>query len=245
MPTFAEVSRKINQIVTERDGEWCGMPMPLPGLGLVLEDRHPGREKLDELQAIVDGDQSKEDAVESVDPDLLGWREINRWRGRTLHGATGWIVVLRHIDGRTTWGLDADLPKRNKMLFGPLETFTAWHLDTELTAIDKLATLLTEHMFRCYVLTGSFLETSKRSGLTYFFRRCRPTVVLSPHRADHSMRVLACLCLHPIGYYRNTFGGAMVPTDDIIAHLLLLRGDEHMLWKRANQHPPLAPESGL
>lgn len=37
----------------------------------------------------------------------------------------------------------------------------------------------------------------------------------------------------------------MVPTDDVIAHLLLMRGDERLFWRRANQHHPLDPESGL
>lgn len=45
--------------------------------------------------------------------------------------------------------------------------------------------------------------------------------------------------------YRNTMCGAMCPTDDVMAHLLLMRGDEHMFWRRANQHPPHSPNSGL
>lgn len=34
----------------------------------------------------------------------------------------------------------------------------------------------------------------------------------------------------------------MVPTDDIIAHLIMMRGDERSYWSKANQH---APEAGL
>lgn len=59
------------------------------------------------------------------------------------------------------------------------------------------------------------------------------------------MRILACLCLHPLGYYRGSWSGAMVPTDDVIAHLLMVRGDEHDFWRKANQHRPDAPEAGL
>jgi hypothetical protein len=37
----------------------------------------------------------------------------------------------------------------------------------------------------------------------------------------------------------------MCPTDDVIAHLALMRGDEAMFWRRCNQHPPYRPEAGL
>jgi len=59
------------------------------------------------------------------------------------------------------------------------------------------------------------------------------------------VRILACLCAHPIGFYTGSWAGALVPTDDVMAHLLLVRGDEHEFWKQCNQHHPLAPESGL
>jgi hypothetical protein len=37
----------------------------------------------------------------------------------------------------------------------------------------------------------------------------------------------------------------MVPTDDVIAHLMLMRGDEHMFWRRCNQHQPWTKEAGV
>jgi hypothetical protein len=37
----------------------------------------------------------------------------------------------------------------------------------------------------------------------------------------------------------------MTPTDDVIAHLLLMRGDEAEYWGQANQHRPESPEAGL
>ena len=253
-PTYGEISRRINREFEKR-GEWAGLPMPLPGLGLVVEPKHPAAAMIADLQRAVEVDTPPETRACSADD--LGWRIVNEWRGRTKHDVTGRVFILRHEDGRTRWGVASDLVTRNKHLFGPLETFDAWHLDTECTAIDRLAMLVNERQFAAYVLTASFLESSKRSGLTYLFRRCRPTVVLSGHGTRHdyfserrpspddSMHIVACLCLHPIAYYANTFAGAMVPTDDVIAHLMLMRGDEHLFWRRANQHHPLDPESGL
>jgi hypothetical protein len=46
-------------------------------------------------------------------------------------------------------------------------------------------------------------------------------------------------------YYAGSWGGAMCPTDDVIAHLTLMRGDEPMFWRRSNQHHPKRHESGL
>jgi hypothetical protein len=37
----------------------------------------------------------------------------------------------------------------------------------------------------------------------------------------------------------------MCPTDDVIAHLMLMRGDEAMFWRRCNQHAAHLPEAGL
>jgi hypothetical protein len=77
-----------------------------------------------------------------------------------------------------------------------------------------------------------FLETSRRSGVSYLFRRLKPTLAIKDGRA------LCALCLHPIGYYEGTWSGAMCPTDDIIAHLMLARGDEAMFGAgRTRFHP--------
>jgi hypothetical protein len=250
--SWPEIGVILNKIVTERDGEWCGIPLPLPGMGLVLESKHPGATRLAELQRIMDDGNKPEPetpeqaavAAERVEA-RKGWREINSWRGRTKTGVDATIVVLRHEDGRTDWGLRPLCISRNRMALSLFEALDAWNLDTECTAIDTLSTLLTERMYKAYILTGQFLETSKRSGLTYWFRRLAPTIVMTPHRDPDEMQILCTLCLHPVAYYATTRCGAMTPTDDVIAHLLLMRGDEHMFWKRANHHQAVAPESGL
>ena len=123
-----------------------------------------------------------------------------------------------------------------------------WRLqrgDSLVGKLQLLGTLLRHHVFKQYLLTGMFLETSKRSGLTYLFRRLKPTVVLDARDQAKSIRVLCALCLHPIGFYLESWAGAMTPTDDLIAHLMLMRGDEPMLWRRSNQHEPWHPEAAL
>ena len=58
-------------------------------------------------------------------------------------------------------------------------------------------------------------------------------------------RFLAALCLHSHSYYADSFVGSLPPSDDVIAHLLLIRSDEHELWKRSNQKQLDDPTSGI
>lgn len=92
-------------------------------------------------------------------------------------------------------------------------------------------------------MTGGFIETSKRSGVTYLFRRLRPTLALKDNNGE--MKILCALCLHSIGFYRGTWAGALCPTDDVISHLVMMRGSEAKFWAHANQHHPVRPEAGI
>jgi hypothetical protein len=234
-PTYAEISVRINAALYATEGEWAGIPMPLPGAGLVVESRHPRAEQLRQLQAIVDDD---EPATPRELPD--GCTLINEWHCGAHHRT---VILYRDAEGsRTQWALEYDVRARNQFLWGAFETIDAWDLDRELRAMTLLQTLISPKMFKAYLLTGMFLETSRRSGVHYWFRRLRPTLALA---GRGEVRILAALCLHPVAYYTHTFCGAMVPTDDVIAHLLLMRADEHLYWRRSQQHHPMAPEAGV
>ncbi len=120
-----------------------------------------------------------------------------------------------------------------------------WGIEQEQAAIQLLGTMLRHRPFKQYLLTGMFLEKSKRSGVTYLFRRLKPTIAIADGPPEVGMVILAALCMHPIAYYEGSWAGAMCPTDDVIAHLSLMRGDEAMFWRRCNQHPAYRPEAGL
>ena len=216
-------------------GEWAGLPVPVDKLPLVVEPSYPFAE------------------IYATDPEPPpeGVRYINHWWSRRYRA----YVYMWEEDGKIIYG-----PAPTNQLdhiIGTMDASHAWGIEQEHHAMKLLGTLLRHHMFKCYCLTGTFMETSKRTGLTYVFRRLRPTIVLTPHgRWDWTefkihngdgqrMRILTTLCLHPIGYYQESWGGAMCPTDDVIAHLMLMRGDEPMLWRRSNQHAAHRPEAGL
>jgi hypothetical protein len=232
--SWATLSQRICALLYDRDQEWAGIPIPLPRLTLTIEPSHPWRARLLEMQAALDM------PVPDPDPDLepvVGGRIRNTWYSRRL----GVTVQIYEVNGRVayTYGSRHDYNERFHLLFNTMQAAAAWNVETELTAMDRLQELIRPHLWNAYVLTGAFVETSTRSGVTYIFRRCRPTIAIS-HR-----RVLCTLCLHPIGYYEASHAGSLCPTDDVIAALLLCRADEPYFWKKSNQHAPYRPESGL
>lgn len=197
--------------------------MPLDGEDLVVEPSYPWAEIF---------------ARKSDPDDDDGWRLRNKWYSRRHRQD----ILLMEKDGKVDWG---SLPAFHHISHA-LRTVgcsVAWGIEQEGMAVQLLGTMVRHHAFKQYLLTGMFLETSKRSGVTYLFRKLRPTVALSTR--GNETRILACLCMHPIAYYADSWAGAMCPTDDVVAHLSLMRADEHMFWKRCNQHPPYRPEAGL
>lgn len=211
--------------------------MPLPGERLIVEPSHPAYELLKEI------DERNLPSEKPRDSEYEDWKVVNSWYARSLQCR---IVILRRPDGSLTWGKEPAF-HHVKYDLGTMGCSVAWSIESEAIAIQTLATMLSHHMFKAYLLTGMFLETSKRSGITYMFRKLKPTVAISnkEYKTSGGPKILAALCMHPIGYYADTWAGAMCPTDDVIAHLQMMRADEHMYWKRCNQHQAWTPESGL
>lgn len=202
--------------------------MPLDGHRLIIEPTYPNAEKLMSI-----GARDHEDD---------GWSLVNIWHSRRLRCD---IAILRSPEGKVS---HAKVPAFHHISHDlqTLGASDAWGLEQEQRALRLLGDMVRHRQMKQYILTGMFLETSRRSGVTYLFRRLKPTIACAPGRdPSDSMRILAALCMHPIAYYADSWAGAMCPTDDVIAHLSLMRADEHMFWKRSNQHAPYRPEAGL
>lgn len=226
---FAFLRNQLRKLARDRD-EWAGIPMPLSGERLVIEPRYPNAKELMSIGQ-PDAPESEEDA---------GWREINRWHQATKGRE---IVVYAHEDGRRTWGV---IPAMHSlpMALSTMGCAEAWGIEQESNAVKLLGGLVSHRQFKQYMLTGMFLERSARSRVHYLFRRLRPTVAIVDNGKEGT-RILCALCMHPIAYYRGTWAGAMTPTDDVVAHLTMMRGDEAMFWKRSTQHPAWRKEAGL
>lgn len=201
--------------------------MPLDGESLVIEPSY----KFSALAKI--GEASAESEGEFDGAKL---------RNRFHSSIKGRDVYVFEQDGRIEWGTDTVVNHAN-MELKTLGCADAWGIEQESRAVNLLASLVTHRAFKQYMLTGMFLESSQKSGVAYLFRRLRPTLALSMR--GEAVTILCALCMHPIAYYGGSWAGAMCPTDDVIAHLMLMRGDEAMFWRRCNQHPAWRPEAGL
>lgn len=215
----------------QRNGHWAGLPMPLDDLELVIEPHFPKALELMKIGRAAE-ETEKAAAEEKATPRNSFWSTRRRCE----------IIIWTEPDGKIGWGRIPGTHHLAQELNTGLAS-VAWGIEQEHNALNLLATMIPHHAFKSYLLTGMFIESSQRSRVAYMFRKLRPTVAISM-RQKYPM-ILACLCLHPIGYYRDSWAGAMCPTDDVVAHLTLMRGDEPMFWKRASQHPPWRPEAGM
>lgn len=209
---------KLFSLGAHQEGEWAGAVLPLHEVPVVLEPNHPKYKQLNGM-AIVDGEIKENVRYERS----LMYREEQRF----LRLATPDDIAEEKLE----------------KLIHTLAPCSYWTISAESNAIQKLASMVSAHRFKCYLCTGMFLETSERSGVSYLFRRCKPTIAF--RHAEERLHLLACLCLHPLAYYFGTFAGGMVPTDDVIAHLTMMRGDERRYWSRANQHNASSIHAGL
>lgn len=232
---FIGMRNTLREVAAAR-GDWAGIPMPLTGESLVVEPNYPNAAA---LMKMCGPEESSADLTYVDDPQMAGATELNRWY--SVHRRSD-IIVIRQADGKSTWGLKPAMHGLNFAL-RTLGCSEAWGYEQESKALALLGTLLEPHRFKKYLMSGMFLERSPRSGVIYLFRKLRPTVAIVAE-GDRT-RILCALCLHPIGYYADSWAGAMTPTDEVVAHLMLMRGDEPMFWRRANQHPAYRPEAGL
>lgn len=227
------------QQVAWDQGHFEGVPAPA-GRTMTLAEGHPLKAQLE--AAIRSQAEVREFACSTTDVDeTISLR--NQWYSPRLRRH----VFIYNEAGCVRWCLsepfDMDGHHRLRLAMETIVCGTEWDLDAEFAALTRLKQATTDHQFKLYMLTGTFGETSKASGAFYVFRRLRPTLVLKEWHGR--MNFLAALCLHPLGYHDDTFAGAMVPTDDVLAHLWLMRGDEHLFWRRSNQHQLFEREAGV
>ena len=237
LPTWDQVRESLVRM-GRSEGIWAGVPLPVDGLAMTIEDKYPF-EKLEERFG--NGRTMSRFAVPN---DADQWFLHSCWHSTVKRGAV-YVFIGPHGRVRHQFIQISEYERIiNTMV---VAASPAWSIDAEFAAIEKLGKLITRHMLEIYMLTGTFLESSRRSGLFYIFRRLAPTIAVRPGPGGAMVggRVLAALCAHPIAYYNNSWAGAMVPTDDVISHLVMMRGDEHFFWRRCNQHDTNAIEARM
>lgn len=260
LDNFAPLRDGLSRVAQDRE-DWAGIPMPLDGERLIIEPSFPGAKELSEIgrpkAALACHDCAAALGAEHIEscpkfePGVAvgpqdaddGWSLVNEWYSARWRCD---ILVMRDPKGRISHGKVAAFHHFVYDLH-TLGCSDAWGLEQEQRALQLLGTMVRHRQMKQYILTGMFLEKSRRSGVTYMFRRLKPTVAITANRRgdNEQMKVLAALCMHPIAYYAGSWAGGMCPTDDVIAHLSLMRADEHLYWRRCSQHPAYRPEAGL
>ena len=227
LPTYPQLIARLSTLAQERS-EWAGLPIPQIGdYRLKVEPRYPYQ-----FNACSNHDVDADlDHTPMVDFIHSWWSDVKMAE----------VIIYETPDGKRHYQLERH--NKGAMLIGTMLVSAAWTFDAEIKATEKLSELVEHHKLTSYLMTGGFIETSKRSGVTYFFRRLRPTLALKDQAGE--IKILCALCLHPVGYYQGTWGGAMCPTDEVVAHLCLMRGSEEKYWAHANQHHPVMPGAGL
>ncbi len=239
-------------VAAESRGEHAGYPVPTEDFALVVEPSHPFYRGLNGMTATNKSDEEiaaekkaeldKLNAALGVDLEQI--QEVNRWWSWQKNAMVHLWYDKKNNRRWYTFSDPNTSPQRMVFHLNTTAASRVWRLDTEMRAMSRLSTILRPYSYRMYLLTHSFLEQSRRSGVFYYFRRGLPTVALGK-QPDGGMEILCTLCLHPLGHYQDTFAGCMCPTDDIIAHLTMMRADEHLYWRKANQHPVWDIRSGL
>ena len=152
------------------------------------------------------------------------------------------IVLIHWRDDDGKWHIfgDSIIGQRLELQLEALTTVRSVGADAERIARANLLTHLSEQQQDDVLLTNTFGERGA-SGHFYVIRASRPTIVFQ--RRPDTDHPIAALCTHPLGYYTGTHVGVLAPSDEMLATILMVRADEHYLWRKANQlnvHDPLA-----
>ena len=235
--TIEAAHRALRELASQAE-EYAGIPMPIQDASLTMHPKHKLNQLLGEPPDSWGPDGTLHVCRSSDIDEQVSFR--NGWLSKRLKRR----IEVWQTDGKFR-ALYDDRMDSADMLLRTMGASQAWDIEAEITAIEKLRTLIKDHLWEMYFTSGMFLETSSRSGVTYIFRRLRPTIAVADTVDKKYKRILCTLCGHPLGYYKHSWAGALCPTDDVISHLLMMRADEHFYWRSMNQHAPWAPESGL
>ena len=267
-------ARRAKQRAQERWDRWkrslaeqtkdqpAGTPVMLegPGMGLVMArgytGRHPKKKRKEKskdrsLAEIATSNWRSNKYLKLLDQWVIDaneereeyWTERNSWWSPRHQGYISIIQSSKTKKCRVRILKAKDDTLRTTLWINTYCAADAYEIEHEEKALSKLKGHVTERQYHRYVLTGTLMERSKRSGIVYIFRRLRPTLAFRQEGDDY--RYLAALCHHAVAYYQVSWAGALVPTDDLMSHLLFMRGDEHGFWKRSTQHPAHAPQAAF
>jgi hypothetical protein len=231
--TWEQLHTHLNEIAKETTGMEYGIPLPSMHdikRPLITASRVP-------LSHVVARTELEEE-IQAESPRALirnSWRMLGDKEVCVIQTEEGPMYFPRYFAG---------LRLRKLLDSAFLRSGMSIDADCEIRAMESLKKRINGRQWDSYVLSGIFPELSERSDIHYFFRKGFPTLAVSYHGYPEG-RVLAALCLHPVGYYQGSHCGLMTPTDEVISHLLMMRGDERKYWASCGQWSAWDTRSGI
>lgn len=236
--TWEDLQNAINQLALEKLGTEYGLPLP----SMYAMNRQMVMAKGVPLRHVIER-PARTELEESLAGKIKvrnSWSKLGDAEIAIVETEEGPFAFPRYHAG---WRLQKLLDTSF------LRSGTSQTAEAELRAMESLKQRINNRQWESYILSGIFPEKSERSDIHYFFRKGYPTIAASYHEGikpgyDQG-HILACLCLHPIGYYQGSYCGMMCPTDEVICHLLLMRSDERKYWSQCGQWSASDPRSGI
>jgi hypothetical protein len=153
---LAQASRQLAESMIALQ-DWSGLPVPVPGLPLVLEPRykHKCLENFRWKECYDENGVREEVHDEPIQgPTQSRW--INSWWNAKYQVN---ITVLRDHDGRVRFTFSP--VDRLSFTIRTMDAAAAWPFEAEQKALQKLATLIPRHLYELYCLTGHFRRSKQ------------------------------------------------------------------------------------
>lgn len=233
-----------SQRFQEATGINHGLPLGLTRFSFVTNSAF-----LQALTELYNQGNALEVVPEEDDAEPPQWETVREFRlSRDWRGVRGYVTIYRNIETgvvRKAFAPALEYVERYTMLLDSMLRRNATSLvSAEETARENLKNFLSEGQWASYILSDCFFEFGK-SERGYLIRKNRPTIAFSLQNEQGQARPLCALCLHPLGYYLNSWTGFLCPSDEALTHLLHIRSDEHYYWRKANQLPLRDTVSGM
>lgn len=187
----------------------------------------PDEQDINILSAICEEDAPRQ--FFPSDGCINSWVTKTHWKGRYRHIQVEIFASPEGVRTCHVQEIPTDPFQRFDMMMRSFQSRDgSGSLRAERVAARKLRKMLSKEQLKQFTLTDMFCEIG-RSGVRYYLRKNRPTIAMRDNN------VLCAMCTHPAGYYTGTWTGALPPSDEIIAHLGMIRADEHYFWRKSNQ----------
>lgn len=183
-----------------------------------------------------------------TDDDGITWKVRKNWEpALQWKGSFGRAIILENQDNKKcslVFSPHKPAHRRLEIMMATLGCRSRFAFkEPELKAQQRLFKELSDSQQGQYITSDAFAEVGK-SGIIYVLRKSKPTVAIR-EQEDGSGGALCALCLHPVAYYTATWAGVLPPSDEVLAHLLMIRHSERFYWRKANQIPLEYDTSGV